>query len=119
MSVKLSQIPLGSTVTDTTYFVAAVFNGVAWENRGKRFTLQQLMARARQRITALTANISTTAYANDTLQDAFFEADILTVVYATQTYQIDTDFTQDTGAGTITWINENSFEDGVKIIASI
>jgi hypothetical protein len=121
MGLKFSEIPNGSSVTGTTYFIAAVYAGGVWSNAGQKFTAQQIqdavIVTMRKNITALTANISTVTVANDTLTDAFFADDITSILTNSQAYIVGVDFTQNTGDSTITLINGSNFNNNQVLIA--
>lgn len=113
MGQKFSLVPNGASITDTTYFFAAVYNGAAWVNTGYKFTIAQLQAA----LLTLNRKVITCTVNDTTIEDVFFATDIVEICCNNQTYLIGVDFTQDTSLHIITGIGGLSFSIGQVILA--
>lgn len=113
--IYLRDIPAADSVQDDATILGVQQNGIG-ARQERQFTLAQLRAyfagQDRKQITVLTVNISTTTYANDTLQDDFFDVLRYTLEANNQTYQLNADYTQDVDAKTITFTNDAAFRNG-------
>lgn len=114
MGQKFSTVTTGSTITATTYFFAAVYNGVSWVNAGNKFTIATLSAAVSTENRVLITSTVNSA----TIVDAFFATAITAIFTSNQSYLIDVDFTQDTGATSITGIGGLTFSIDQVILAT-
>lgn len=106
---KLSEIPVSSDFTDDDTIVG-VRGGVIDYQYPKSIVSAAILASQSTTITAATINISN---AGATLTNAFFATAIKKIyVGGGSVYVIGLDFTQDTGASTVTYTNGSVFVNG-------
>ena len=108
---KLIQIPEASTLPTDGFIVGT--EGTTGSSTDYRYTVPQIAN------TINTVNVKKIEADADgvTITDVFFENDIQIVFTSGQAYIIDVDFTQDTGANSITLINGSTFYIGQILIA--
>ena len=109
---KFENIDLADAMNNDATVIGVQLNGLG-NKQDYQFTVGQLKdavaAQLRKRIGVSSNGTS--------LNDEFFGSEVQTLSTNTQTYILDVDFTQDTGAQTVTLTNGGNFITGQIVIA--